>query len=223
MRRILASIVILAVLAALVLPALAGRTVYITKTGKKYHVSSCHYLRQSKIAIDIDKAWDRGFRPCKVCRPGSPAPPEKKEEVKDDAPSLIAIDLIRVIDGDTIKALVLGKEESIRYIGIDTPEMNFNSDDPPDPWAELATEFNKKLLKDRDLYIELDIQERDRYKRILAYVYAKDEDTDLMVNAQLLRYGYAMLLTIPPNVKYVKRFKAAQKLAREEELGIWGE
>lgn len=207
------------------LPALAGRTVYITKTGAKYHLGSCRYLKKSKIPIDIDDAVARGYTPCSVCSPGNPDQTKPKEKPKDEpkeekqeAPKFIPFQLSRIVDGDTIEVEIQGKTEKIRYIGIDTPEMT-----GPEPWAEEAKAFNAKLLKDRKLYIEFDVQERDKYGRLLGYVYAKDDDSEFMVNAQLIRYGYAVLMTIPPNVKYVERFKSAQKKAQEEKLNLWSE
>ena len=216
MRRLIALALI--ALLFIALPALAGRTVYITKTGEKYHLGSCRYLKKSKIPIDIDDAVARGYTPCSVCSPGYPEQTKPKEEKKEDAPKLVPFKLSRIIDGDTIEVEIGGKTEKIRYIGIDTPEMT-----GPEPWAEEAKAFNAKLLKDRKLSIEFDAQERDKYGRLLGYVYAKDDDSELMVNAQLIRYGYAVLMTIPPNVKYVERFKAAQKKAQEEKLNIWSE
>lgn len=211
---------------AIAIPAFAGRTVYITKTGSKYHLGSCHYLSKSRIAIDIDDAVARGYTACSVCKPGYPdskpsEPAPKEEQPKDSDGKRIPIELIRVIDGDTIKAELYGAEESIRYIGIDTPEMHFNSNDDPDPFAEEATDFNAKLLANRELSVELDVQHRDKYDRVLGYVWAKDDDGEFMVNSQIIRYGFAYLLTIPPDVKYVERFQKALEKAKEEKLNLW--
>ncbi|MEP0814480.1 MAG: thermonuclease family protein [bacterium] len=208
--------------------ALAGRTVYITKTGAKYHLGSCRYLKKSKIAIDIDDAVARGYSPCSVCNPGSPDSSSKpkdnapEEPATDDTPDLVPIELSRVVDGDTIEVEFMGAVDKVRYIGIDTPEMHY-PDGPPDPWAVEATKFNEKLLEGRKLTIEFDVDRRDKYGRILGYVWAEDKDGKFMVNAQLVRYGYAVLLTIPPNVKYVDRFKAAQEKAKEEKLNLWSD
>jgi len=225
MKRASIYLVIAVGLILIALPALAGRTVYITKTGEKYHLGSCRYLKKSKIPVDIEEAVRRGYTPCSVCKPGWPEKKkeEPKEEEKKEEPEFIEIELVEVIDGDTIKAIIDDTEEKIRYIGIDSPEMNSNNDEDPEPWAEEATEFNEKLLEDRELFIELDVQERDRYGRILAYVYAKDEGEELMANEVLLRWGYAKLMTVPPNVKYVDRFKEEQKKAKDDEAGMWGD
>ncbi|NIR40655.1 MAG: hypothetical protein GWN07_32915, partial [Actinobacteria bacterium] len=65
--------------------------------------------------------------------------------------------------------------------------------------------------------LELDVERRDRYGRLLAYVWADGA----MVNWQLVRQGWAVLLTYPPNVAYVEWFTSAQRRAREEQVGLW--
>jgi len=115
----------------------------------------------------------------------------------------------RVIDGDTIE---LADGEHVRYIGIDTPEMR-----PVEAWAEAATEANRELVGARMVRLEPDVQERDRYGRLLAYVWAGD----MLVNEELLRRGFAQVSTYPPNVRYERRFLAAQREAREAGRGLW--
>jgi micrococcal nuclease len=112
-----------------------------------------------------------------------------------------------VIDGDTI---LLGNGQKIRYIGIDTPERS-------DPFYREAKELNRKLVQDKDLVLEFDAQSEDRYGRLLAYVYVDD----ILVNAELLKNGLAVVYTYPLNVKYASYFIGLQKKARDEGLGIW--
>lgn len=114
----------------------------------------------------------------------------------------------KVIDGDTI---VLGNGEHVRYIGMDTPEKGR-------PYCGEATRENKKLVEDKKVRLEYDVERTDRYGRTLAYVYVGD----IFVNAELVRNGYAMIYTFPPNVKYYKTFLALQKEAREQKRGLWG-
>ncbi|MCS7164108.1 MAG: thermonuclease family protein [Thermodesulfovibrio sp.] len=124
-------------------------------------------------------------------------------------------------DGDTItiiKESFLGifvKTERVRLIGIDAPELE------QEPWGRRAKNYLRKLIKESDwqIKIELDVQHRDKYGRILAYVWDKNGN---MINYMMIRNGYAMLYTIPPNVKYVDLFVEAQRLARQEQKGIWG-
>ena len=117
--------------------------------------------------------------------------------------------VVRVIDGDTI---VLANDERIRYIGIDTPEQGR-------PYYQETKAKNQELVKGKVVGLELDVQERDEYGRLLAYVWL---DSGIMVNAELLRTGYTQILTIPPNIRYVEQFLELQRQAREAKLGLWG-
>ncbi len=118
----------------------------------------------------------------------------------------------KVIDGDTIE---LDNGERVRYIGIDTPEFRANQE--PDPYAQEAYEANYNLVDGKEVYLEFDVQERDRYGRILAYTYVDD----LFVNAWLIENGYAQIMTIPPNVAYKDLLLELQTKTREENRGIW--
>ena len=120
----------------------------------------------------------------------------------------------RVVDGDTF---VLAGGERVRLIGIDTPET-VHPNKPVEPFGPEASGFTKKMLEGRDVRLEFDVQERDRYGRLLAYVFLED---DTFVNAELIRLGYAVVSTIPPNVKHAERFLELQREARERERGLW--
>ncbi|HSE34767.1 MAG TPA: thermonuclease family protein [Candidatus Paceibacterota bacterium] len=123
--------------------------------------------------------------------------------------------VLRVIDGDTIE---LASGERVRYIGIDTPE----SVDPRrqvECLGKEAAERNRELVGNRVVLLESDIEERDKYGRLLRYVYLED---GTMVNETLVREGYADPATFPPNIRHVDRFLAAATLAREEKRGLWG-
>ncbi len=82
-----------------------------------------------------------------------------------------------------------------------------------------ATEYVESLVKPGGLItIEFDVQERDRYKRLLGYVYLSNGK---MLNEEIVKAGYASVMTIPPNVKYKDRFLRAYKQARERKIGLW--
>jgi len=121
----------------------------------------------------------------------------------------------RVIDGDTI---VLEDGTKIRYIGVDTPETVHPSK-PVQFMGKEASAYNKQLVEGKEVRLEYDVERLDKYGRTLAYVYL---DT-LFVNAELLRAGYAQVLTIPPDVRYTERFLACQRQAREAGQGLWNE
>ena len=122
----------------------------------------------------------------------------------------------RVVDGDTvdISPSVEGFSR-VRMIGMDTPETHFGTQ----PYGKEASEFAQRRLEGKDVVLELDVQKRDPYGRLLAYVRLPD---GRMFNQVLLEEGYAQVATFPPNVRYVDRFKEAQQDARENERGLWG-
>lgn len=130
--------------------------------------------------------------------------------------------LVRVVDGDTIGVMVGGVEERVRYIGIDTPELNTSSPATPDPYAEAATEANRRLLAGGRLVLEKDVSERDQYGRLLRDVWLERDGAWTLVNLALVVEGYAQGSTYPPDVKYVDVLLAAQRVAREEQRGLWG-
>ena len=130
--------------------------------------------------------------------------------------SAIPAKVTRVIDGDTFEATVQGKSEKVRMILVDTPET-VHPDKPEEPFGKEASDFTKKNLEGKDVYLELDAQERDKYGRLLAYVWIGDK----LYNKMLLEKGLARVAVYPPNVKYVDEFRAVQKQAQEKGIGIW--
>ena len=109
----------------------------------------------------------------------------------------------RVVDGDTIVVLMDGKKEKVRMIGIDTPESVHPDKSRNTPMGKIASKYTKDNLEGKYVTLETDVQERDKYGRVLAYVYLDDK----MFNKTLLEEGLAELMTIPPNVKYSEDFK----------------
>jgi micrococcal nuclease len=120
----------------------------------------------------------------------------------------------RVVDGDTIR---LG-DERVRLIGVDTPETK-RPGTPVECFGREATAFTKRLLEGRRVRLELDVESRDRYGRLLAYV--RRADDGLFVNAELVAQGYATVLTVPPNVRHAARFLQLQRRARDDRRGLW--
>nr|MBO2479888.1 nuclease [Bacillota bacterium] len=121
----------------------------------------------------------------------------------------------RVVDGDTF---VLTNGERVRMIGVDTPET-VKPGTEPEMYGQEASEYTKKMLEGKRVRLEWDVAERDRYGRLLAYVYLED---GTFFNEHLLLEGYARVMTVPPNVKYAERFLAAERSAREAGRGLWG-
>ena len=137
----------------------------------------------------------------------------------------------RIIDGDIIQALYGGVEKRIRLIGIDAPESRIDRKAMKDANMsehdiKTIVEMGKKakayvngLIKRGDLItIEFDVQERDKYGRLLGYVYLSNGK---MLNEEIVKAGYANVMTIPPNVKYKDRFIGAYQEAEEDKRGLW--
>lgn len=124
----------------------------------------------------------------------------------------------RVIDGDTIE---LNNGEKVRYIGIDTPEL----DKGKECYAQKSAQKNTDLVLGKTVRLEKDVSERDKYQRLLRYVYiTKSEDEkETFVNEILVKNGYAVVSTYPPDVKYKDLFLKAERDAREGGRGLWGE
>lgn len=130
--------------------------------------------------------------------------------------------VLKVADGDTFTIKRDGKEIKVRMIGIDAPESVAPDEygKPNTKEGKNAAEYLKKLINDKNVYLEFDLDTYDQYSRLLAYVYLSDETT--MVQELLLSEGYVQVMTIQPNVKYQDRFLALQRQARGSGKGFWG-
>jgi micrococcal nuclease len=121
--------------------------------------------------------------------------------------------VVSVTDGDTVRVrLDSGRVERVRYIGIDTPETGAD-----ECFAARAHEANERLVGERRVLLVLDADERDRYGRLLAYVYAGRT----FVNAELVRQGYAEPLVVRPNVRHLTDFERLARDARTGGRGLW--
>jgi len=128
-------------------------------------------------------------------------------ETKDETPKVT-----NVIDGDTVK---LENGEVVRLIGIDAPETTQGGQ----CFATQATQKLEELVLDKKVELEKDVSETDRYNRLLRYIWLGDT----LINEFLVREGFAKVSTYPPDVKYKDRFIEAERLAREENKGLWGD
>ena len=127
--------------------------------------------------------------------------------------------VVKVVDGDTIHVQVGATREKVRYIGVDTPETKHPTKEVQ-CYGQKASDFNASLVAGEQVRLVRDVEERDRYGRLLAYVYRLRDG--LFVNAELARLGYALPLTIPPDVRHADRFAQLARQAREQGRGLWG-
>jgi micrococcal nuclease len=148
---------------------------------------------------------------------GDAAAAAQAGELKTQTEASATYRVLRVVDGDTIEIEMNGTKEKVRFIGVDTPESVHPDASRNVEYGKIASDFTKARLDGSDVTLELDVQERDRYGRILAYVYFNG----IMFNKTLLEEGHAQIATYPPNVKYVDDFTKLQESARNAKKGIW--
>jgi micrococcal nuclease len=146
--------------------------------------------------------------------PTKERPSNSETEIPFDGRGRIEARLIDVHDGDTVTLKINNTNYRSRLIGIDAPEMGQR------PWGEKAKRHLERLIKPGEkIIIETDIERLDKYDRLLVYLFKED---GTFINEKMLLDGYAVLLTIPPNVKYVEKFIKAEETARRLKKGIWG-
>jgi micrococcal nuclease len=116
----------------------------------------------------------------------------------------------QIIDGDTIEVVLAGQAYRVRYIGIECPEFG-------EYGYEEARQANRQLVEGETVRLEKDVSETDQYGRLLRYVYVGE----ILVNAELVRSGFAAAWTYPPDVAYADLFAQLQSEAREAGLGLW--
>ena len=124
--------------------------------------------------------------------------------------------LIEVTDGDTIRVLYRGREERVRLIGVDTPEVPWYGGSGECFGVE-AARYAKRRLEGRLVRLEFGADRRDRYGRLLAYLYVDDE----LFNLTLVRLGYAAADPVTPNTRLAPLFARAQASARATGEGLW--
>src|SRR4030067_3084667 len=119
----------------------------------------------------------------------------------------------RVIDGDTI---VIKGNQKVRLIGVDTPELH-HPQKPVQHFAREAKEFTQKMIEGKQIKLEYDWQRKDKYNRVLAYIYLED---GTFLNLEIIKQGYGFAYTKYP-FKYSEKFRQAEKEAREQGRGLW--
>jgi micrococcal nuclease len=156
--------------------------------------------------------------PKEATKPQSPTIAQETEQSKtDESTNRVKAQVVEVVDGDTFKAKIGDKEETIRLILVDTPETK-HPNQPKQPFGEEASVFvNKLLIQGTTVELEYDTQQRDQYNRILAYVYVNGEP----LQEKLLSEGLARVAVFPPNIKYLEKYESIQEEAKAKKVGIW--
>jgi micrococcal nuclease len=216
--------------------------VYVGKSGRKYHRFDCGTLRNKKYRMDLAAAERAGYEPCLICKPADDGAwsAELATQTQDSALYRVNVEKLtsyrqaslqkmlrgrvsRHIDGDTVHITLenppkgFNRIEKIRMIGVDTPETLHPNRDVEDFGLE-ASNFTKNALLDKVVCIALDWDTRDRYGRLLAYIYTPDGGCH---NAELIRQGYAYAYTRFP-FQFLEEFKALERGARAAKSGLWG-
>jgi len=130
-------------------------------------------------------------------------------------PGIVA-QVVRVVDGDTIKVGMGGRQYTVRYVGVDTPET-VAPNRPVEYMGPEASAKNKALVSGRQVILVKDVSETDKYGRLLRFVIVDG----VFVNRELVRLGYAQTITYPPDISCKDTFRTAEKQAREQEIGLW--
>jgi|SRR5690554_3062648 len=148
------------------------------------------------------------------CESKSQVEKRKNQQTKE-----VYYPVTKIVDGDTFW-IDNGTEkgEMIRLIGIDAPESQKRFKKDKGHFGKESKEYLTKLILNKKVRLEHDVNQLDRFGRTLAYVYLDD---GTFVNAELVKNGYAVVMTVPPNVRYADLFLEFQKQAREKDRGLW--
>ncbi len=171
---------------------------------------ACRLERAALILLLAGLIWAGG------CTAGGGSPMEGIEaaECIPAGQTAVSARVIQVADGDTITVRIGGEEYRLRYIGINAPELDSETQRR---WAEQAREFNQQLVGGEEVQLFRDTSETDQYDRLLRYVIKED----LFVNYELVRRGMARARDYPPDTACGSVLAEAERTAREERLGIW--
>jgi micrococcal nuclease len=241
-RRIHYCLALLVLLATLdVCRADEHTSVYVTHSGQKYHRENCSALRRSKIAVSLADAVRSGYEPCTLCDPprlqngaGPAAGPGLYRvdtaglgrSVAAELGRMVPAEVVDHVDGDTVRVRIanppgeLRVVETIRLLGVDTPET-VHPNRPVEAFGREASTFTKSRLLGKQVYLAFDWDLRDRYGRLLAYIYTLDGGLSCF-NADLIREGYGHAYTRYP-FHFMEEFRSLETEARNAKRGLWGE
>ena len=154
---------------------------------------------------------------------------EKYKQEKEIKASIYETGVVKkVVDGDTVKVNVDGEVMTVRMIGIDTPESVHSDKLKNTPEGKIASQYTKKQLQGKTVYLTKDKSNKDKYDRYLRYIWIKkpgkkikeSDVKDKMFNAILVKKGYAYAKAYKPDTKYKKIFKKLQQTAQKNKTGV---
>lgn len=145
---------------------------------------------------------------------------DRPNDTADKDAGQVTAKVTRVVDGDTVKVLLNGREDTVRYIGVDTPE-SVKPGTPVECYAKEASRYNKSRVEGRGVRLSFDHERRDRYGRLLAYIYLPKHG-QTSINEALVSSGYARAYSVEPNTRLKARLSRLQSTARGKMLGLWG-
>jgi len=216
-----------------------GEIVYVTNSGAMYHLDWCSSLSRSKIAVTLYDAAMSGYEACSICKPPfldidsvdfvfNTTPLYRVDTAMlrntgaADINQMLIAEVIGHVDGDTVRVRItnppeeLSIVETIRLLGVDTPET-VHPNQIVQFFGKEASDFTQRELLGRNVYLAFDWDLRDRYGRLLAYIYT---GPGLCYNTKLISegYGYAYL-TYP--FHFMDEFHALEQEARLKGRGLW--
>ncbi len=142
--------------------------------------------------------------------------PDTKPALKPTFPKNEMSLVTRIIDGDTFE---IETKQIVRLIGVDTPELNTSNRLRPECFGTQAAQKLSDLILNKQVRMEKDISETDRFGRLLRYVYIDS----IFINQQLVESGFAIAKNYPPDLRYKETFIKAQEKAQENNTGLWSE
>ncbi|MBI5231924.1 MAG: thermonuclease family protein [Coriobacteriales bacterium] len=173
---------------------------------------------------DVGVPSESGSVPDDADAPSEASPEPKPEAGASSAIKARKAKVVRIVDGDTAVLSFGGTREKVRFIGVDTPESTIEHE----PYGKEAAAYTRKQLTGRTVWVETDVEKRDRYGRLLGYIWLAQpkrlSDAEIrtkLFNARLMIGGYAQMMTYPPNVKYVDYYLKYQREARSKNRGLW--
>jgi micrococcal nuclease len=131
-------------------------------------------------------------------------------------------EVVRVVDGDTVVVRIDGRDERVRYIGLDAPEVaNIGAGVVPECGGDVAREINEELVAGERLVLERDVSDRDRFGRLLRHAWLEG-DSWRLVGRELVEVGAVEARSYPPDTTRDPELDAAERTARDRDAGIWG-